>query len=410
MRLVALVAQALRERRPGSPPGRARSAADLPAGRHRPAPCSSTRAASRSSRPICRADSPSSKRETAFEQLRTGLDRRRRRRGQLQDGDGAPSDAGEPPVRAGAGRADHRQVRRPDTGDVLARSPARVQRPRARLRGRRRAPPRADGILCLIRRDGPFVEYRIAAIKNDDTLVSTTAIGLPSAVNLDGAVALTKLSLARYDEQLPSLVAVQQQPQAADARSLDPEVRAVATATPTPAPASPPPPAAWPDTPTAQPTAQTAKVKLPPRVRRAVRPDMVGADEQHRDDEVRRESSRVPARRSSRRPTSKSASAIWARTSAASIGACRRERRGRAKIIESEITLNNRRHEREPTRARGDAGPRDHPRQPAAPAIGREAHRLRRGRGRGVRRSGPRVGRLLGPDPAPRDTRSGSGP
>ena len=111
-----------------------------------------------------------------------------------------------------------------------------------------------DAILCLVRRDGPFVEYRIAAIKNADTLVSTTTVGLPSAVHLDGAVALTKLSLARYDEQLATLVAVQQQPHAADARSLNPEVRAVATATPTPAP----PPAA-------QPTAQAAKVKLPSR-------------------------------------------------------------------------------------------------------------------------------------------------
>jgi len=121
-----------------------------------------------------------------------------------------------------------------------------------------------DEILCLVRRDGPFVEYRIAAIKNDDTLVSTTTIGLPSAVHLDGAIALTKLSLARYDEQVSSLLAIQQQPQAADARSLNPEARAVATPTPTPAPAPPPPPAA-PATPTARPTAQTAKAKLPSR-------------------------------------------------------------------------------------------------------------------------------------------------
>lgn len=120
-----------------------------------------------------------------------------------------------------------------------------------------------DDILCLVRRDGPFVEYRIAAIKNGETLVSTTTVGLPSAVHLDGAIALTRLSLARYDEQTASLLAAQQ-PQAADARSLNPDVRAVATATPTPVPAPPPPPVPA-VTPTAQPTAQTAKVKLPSR-------------------------------------------------------------------------------------------------------------------------------------------------
>jgi hypothetical protein len=125
------------------------------------------------------------------------------------------------------------------------------------------ASPAGDDILCLVRRDGPFVEYRIAAIKNGDTLVSTTTVGLPSAVHLDGAIALTRLSLARYDEQSASLVAAQQ-PQAADARSINPEVRAVATATPTPAPAPPPAVTAPPPvTPTAQPTAQTAKAKLP---------------------------------------------------------------------------------------------------------------------------------------------------
>ena len=120
-----------------------------------------------------------------------------------------------------------------------------------------------DEILCLVRRDGPFVEYRIAAIKNGEALVSTTTVGLPSAVHLDGAIALTKLSLTRYEEQTASLLAAQQ-PQAADARSLNPEVRAIATATPTPVPAPPPPPAPV-VTPTVQPTAQTAKVKLPSR-------------------------------------------------------------------------------------------------------------------------------------------------
>lgn len=122
-----------------------------------------------------------------------------------------------------------------------------------------------DEILCLVRRDGPFVEYRIVAVKNADTLVSTTAIGLPSAVSLDGAIALTTLSLARYDEQVTAVVAVQPPPQAADARSLVPEVRAVATATPTPAPVPPtvPPVAAPAIAPTARPAAQTAKVKLP---------------------------------------------------------------------------------------------------------------------------------------------------
>ena len=121
-----------------------------------------------------------------------------------------------------------------------------------------------DGVMCLVRRDGPFVEYRIVAVKNGDTLVSTTAIGLPSAVHLDGAIALTQLSLARYDEQVTGVLASRPS-QAADARSLNPEVRAVATATPTPAPpTSTPVPAAMPaSTPTVAPTAVTAKVKLP---------------------------------------------------------------------------------------------------------------------------------------------------
>ena len=119
-------------------------------------------------------------------------------------------------------------------------------------------------IMCLVRREGPFVEYRIVAVKHDDTLVSTTAIGLPSAVHLDGAIALTKLSLARYDEQVSSILAAQPPPHQADARSLAPEVRAVATPTPTPAPLPPPPPTATPGKPpTVQPTAETAKVKLP---------------------------------------------------------------------------------------------------------------------------------------------------
>jgi hypothetical protein len=119
----------------------------------------------------------------------------------------------------------------------------------------------ADEILCLVRRDGPFIEYRIVAVKNADTLVSTTAIGLPSAVNLDGATALMKVSLARYDEQATEVLAAQPPPAAA-AAGLDADFRAVATATPTPAP-----PAA-----TAQPTPTpgttptvppTVKVKLP---------------------------------------------------------------------------------------------------------------------------------------------------
>lgn len=127
-------------------------------------------------------------------------------------------------------------------------------------------PAASDETLCLVRRDGPFVEYRIAAVKNSDTLVSTTAIGLPSAVYVDAAVSLTKLTLARYDEQVTGIVAVQP-PQAADARSLAPEVRAVATLTPTPAPPTATPAAqATPMTrvtPTTQPTAVTARVKLP---------------------------------------------------------------------------------------------------------------------------------------------------
>ena len=128
--------------------------------------------------------------------------------------------------------------------------------------------PAAADILCLVRRDGPFVEYRIAAVKNADTLVSTTSIGLPSAVHLDAAVALTKLSLDRYDEQLTGVVAAQP-PQAADARSLNPEIRAVATATPTPAPptatsAAPATPMTR-VTPTIQPTVVTGRVKLPSR-------------------------------------------------------------------------------------------------------------------------------------------------
>ena len=124
----------------------------------------------------------------------------------------------------------------------------------------------ADEIMGLVRRDGPFVEYRVVAVKNTDTLVSTTAIGLPSAVDLDGAIALTKLTLARYDEQMTELLAAQP-PQAADARSLSPDLRAVATPTPTPPPPTPtltaPLPTAPGLTPTAQPTAQTARAGLP---------------------------------------------------------------------------------------------------------------------------------------------------
>jgi hypothetical protein len=121
-----------------------------------------------------------------------------------------------------------------------------------------------DGVMCLVRRDGPFVEYRIVAVRNADTLVSTTAIGLPSAVSLDGAIALTRLSLDRYDQRLAGVLAAHA-PRADDARSLDPEVRAVATATQTPAPPTATSlPAAKPtNTPAAAPASVTAKVKLP---------------------------------------------------------------------------------------------------------------------------------------------------
>jgi hypothetical protein len=123
------------------------------------------------------------------------------------------------------------------------------------------APVPADEILCLVRRDGPFVEYRIVVVKNGDTLVSTTAIGLPSAVNLDGALALTRVSLARYDEQVAEILAAQPPP-AAPAGSADPNLRAIATATPTPAP----PPAAAPALPTPRttPTTPPAVAAAPP--------------------------------------------------------------------------------------------------------------------------------------------------
>ena len=201
-------------------------------------------------------------RETAFEQLRTGQS-------------GSDADV--------VGVNFRTAMERPRTLEHLQSGPVRVGQIIARtddptratfsLEAQREFNVREHGyevveasaecaeMLCLVRRDGPFVEYRIAATRSDDTLVSTTTVGLPSAVHLDGAIALTKLSLARYDEQMSELLAAQQ-PQAADARSLDPSVRAVATATPTPAP---PPPAAPSVTPTAQPTPQTARAKLPSR-------------------------------------------------------------------------------------------------------------------------------------------------
>jgi hypothetical protein len=131
------------------------------------------------------------------------------------------------------------------------------------------APATAQDVLCLMRRDGPFVEYRIVAVKNADTLISTTAIGLPSAVTVESAVALTGLSLARYDEQMNELLAAQPPPAAAPSR-LDADFRAVATATPTPVPPSTsvPPTSSPASTPTARPATSTAtapRVKLPSR-------------------------------------------------------------------------------------------------------------------------------------------------
>ena len=115
----------------------------------------------------------------------------------------------------------------------------------------------ADELLCLIRRDGPFVEYRIAAVKNQDTLVSTTATGLSSAVHLEGTVALAQVSLGRYDEQLTEVIAALP-PTSIEANAVDGNVRRVVTPTPTSAPLPPPPPPAASATATA-PTSQSAQ-------------------------------------------------------------------------------------------------------------------------------------------------------
>jgi hypothetical protein len=118
-----------------------------------------------------------------------------------------------------------------------------------------------DGLLCLVRRDGPFHEYRIVAVKDEETLISTTTVGLASAVNLDGAVALTKLSLSRYDEQSSEVIASQP-----SASGIDAEFRAVATATPTQSlPPPPPPPAATKQPPAAPASSSTSDGKLPPQ-------------------------------------------------------------------------------------------------------------------------------------------------
>jgi len=126
-----------------------------------------------------------------------------------------------------------------------------------------------DELLCLLRHVGPLVEYRIDAVRHENTLVSTTVTGLPSAISLDGAIALSTVSLARYDQQLGELLAAQPPPAAMG--SLGTDIRAVATVTPTPMPTPVPPPAPpMPGmTPTAEPTALAATaplVKLPAHV------------------------------------------------------------------------------------------------------------------------------------------------
>jgi hypothetical protein len=126
------------------------------------------------------------------------------------------------------------------------------------------AATREHEILCLVRRDGPFVEYRIVAVRNADTLVSTTSTGLPSAVDLEDTIALMNVSLARYDGLVAGALAATHPP-AAGGDGPDAEVRAVKT----PTPASPPPAATAPpaSTPATAATAQsTARVKLPSRV------------------------------------------------------------------------------------------------------------------------------------------------
>jgi hypothetical protein len=120
------------------------------------------------------------------------------------------------------------------------------------------APP-SDDFLCLVRHDGPFVEYRVDAVKNSETLVSTTVLGLPSALNLNAAIALSKVSLSRYDEQLTQVLAVQPPPAAPVSQSAD--FRAVAT--PTPAPTQAPVPTQAP-APTALPAAPVPPTPTPP--------------------------------------------------------------------------------------------------------------------------------------------------
>jgi hypothetical protein len=112
--------------------------------------------------------------------------------------------------------------------------------------------PVTDDILTLVRRDGPFVEYRVDAVKNSDTLVSTTATGLPSAINLQATLDIAKVSLSRYDEQMGVLAAAQPL-RAASAGDPGASVRSLATATPTPAPIPP----------TSIPTAQQAAPMQP---------------------------------------------------------------------------------------------------------------------------------------------------
>jgi hypothetical protein len=124
------------------------------------------------------------------------------------------------------------------------------------------AATREHEILCLVRRDGPFVEYRIVAVRNSDTLVSTTSTGLPSAVDLEDAIALMNVSLARYDGLVAGALAATR-PRAAGGGGPDAEVRAVHTPAPPPPTAAAPPASTPAKTPTARPS---GRVKLPSRV------------------------------------------------------------------------------------------------------------------------------------------------
>jgi hypothetical protein len=94
-------------------------------------------------------------------------------------------------------------------------------------------PGTSDDVLALVRRAEPFVEYRIVAVRRADTIISTTFTALSSALDVDGAATLAKISVARYEEAASALLA-SEQPAPAPSGNVNADLRAVQTPTPTP--------------------------------------------------------------------------------------------------------------------------------------------------------------------------------